>query len=169
MAVEAAKPALGGFAHGMLLKARAPAGKGDVEDVLSDAYVDAATRLRRDPEYRVEDMVAWFRRFVFWRCIKKGRLTRWERLRFVPHLEEQEEMLEMIDGGNTSLDVHIAMREAYEPLTDDEQKLTALILAGRTSEEIAEADGVSVVAARKRKSRLFNKLRTLLGGITWLK
>lgn len=42
-----------------------------IEDVLSDAYLVAATRIQKDPDLAIRKMGAWFRKVIFFTCLKE--------------------------------------------------------------------------------------------------
>ena len=163
--VEEEQRYLAGFARAVLLNLHVSAARHDVEAVLNDAYIHAATRLRDDGELRVENMHAWFRGVIFNTCLERRRRGfRYSSL-FVQSLEDEIGVLNQIDQTTVSVDLTIAADEVLKNFSEQDQEIVKLAAAGYTSDEIAALLGdMTAVAVRKRKSRALAALKKSLGG-----
>lgn len=141
--------------------------KSDLEDVLADAYVTAATKIRNDPTLEVRNMAGWFRRVLFLTCLERSRYDRREQQRFVTQLQEEDDSLDLIAGYNPHFDLQIALQKALKELKDDERTIVTMAAEGHTSNEIAEKLGgrATPASVRKEKSRVLAVLQKMLGGI----
>jgi RNA polymerase sigma factor (sigma-70 family) len=141
-----------------------------VEDVLSDAYIAAATRLRHDRNLQVEDWVAWFRRFVFLTCLRHTRDTLKDKTIDLGTAEMEERLLDFVADRESSNkeDTRLIVAQALERLkVDDPQSHTIVERSadGYTSVEIAKTLGLTPENVRTQKSRALRKLREELEGI----
>lgn len=157
--------ALAHFAWTCLAARGAKAGPEDVEDVLSDAYLKAATRLSKEPGLEIENFNAWFHRIVFFDALHHARRWRgreWER--GIAELEREAETqteLHALQGGS-GVEDRILARQLLERLGEEDREIVRLSLEGYSSEEMADRVGTSAAAVRQRKSRALHQLREAL-------
>jgi RNA polymerase sigma factor (sigma-70 family) len=138
-----------------------------VEDVLSDAYIAAATRLRHDRNLHVDDWVAWFRRFVFLTCLRHTRDKLKDRSIDLDSVEAEERLLDLVavrSSANVE-DIRLIVNEALNALDEQDCNIVQQSADGYTSAEIAEKLGLSPENVRTRKSRAVRLLRERLEGI----
>jgi RNA polymerase sigma factor (sigma-70 family) len=133
----------------------------DVEDALSDAYLIAATRIRNEPALRIPNLPAWFRRVLFFACLKKV-----DRKRSLG-ITEEIEALEFEDSqvrSNPDWDSPIFVRDLLEKLEPKERAVLGLLAQGETSGDIAGKLNLSAENVRQIKSRGIRSLRRIMDG-----
>lgn len=142
----------------------------DIEDALADAYLAAATRLRRDPSLHVERLSPWFRRVLFLTCMQHARRNR--RDETADWLIEEDGLLDLlVDAKSTDPELRATLDQVLDKLGID-ARIVRMASEGFTSSEIAVAlrpdldlgEDISRAAdaIRQRKSRAIAKLRKLL-------
>jgi RNA polymerase sigma factor (sigma-70 family) len=144
----------------------------DVEDVMADAYVAAASRLRSDPTLQIENMLGWFRRVLFLTCLDYSRRYRRAHAGLVRALQYEDDSLDLIAGAHPAFDLKAALAEALGRLPAEDRTIVTMAAAGHTSDEIAKTlvPQMTPDSVRKRKSRVLANLQKALGGIeTWIK
>lgn len=152
---------LAGFAWRCLSVRGVQPQNADVQDALSDAYLIAATKIRNDPTLVVENWEAWFRKFLFFTCLKladahhKLGLTT-----TIDELEAEDEILQ----SSAHWDDNILARELLDSLEPEEREVLTQAGSGYTSNEIGVALGKSADNVRQIKSRAIEKLRQGLKG-----
>jgi len=164
--VKREEPALAGFAWRCLaVRMRRPQ-REDVEDVLSDAYLAAATRLRCDSSLVVHSLGAWFRRVLFFRCLKHAKMQSaddWEKP--IDQLEREDEMVEILHrGSHIETEDAILADELLSTLGGRDRRILELTIEGYTSREIAEVLEETPENVRKVKSRAIGKLQRIHEG-----
>lgn len=161
---------LASFTRMCLSARRMNTGKSAVEDVLSDAYIAAATRLRHDRNLQVDDWVAWFRRFIFLTCLRHTRDKLKDKTIDLDTAEMEERLLDFVAdrAAPNKEDIRLIVAEALQNLqkTDPESHTIVEQSAdGYTSIEIAKTLGITPENVRTQKSRALKKLREELEGI----
>lgn len=139
----------------------------DVEDALGDAFVTAATRLRNESQLTVERPLAWFKKIVFFKCLRmaaKAKPRRWMAL--VDELEESDELLDHVQSGGRGpgIETRLALEALLGALDERSRDVLRQFAEGFTSTEIAEQLGESAENVRQLKSRA---LRTLQKRASW--
>jgi RNA polymerase sigma factor (sigma-70 family) len=139
----------------------------DVEDVMADAYVAAASRLRNDVSLHVENMLGWFRKVLFLTCLDYSRRHRRAYAGLIRRLRDEDDSLDLIVGENPTPDLKAALVEAFEHLGDEDRTIVRMAAEGHTSDEIAKSLGQKWTpdGVRKRKSRVLATLQEMLGGL----
>lgn len=136
----------------------------DIEDVLSDAYLTAATRLRIEEYLSIEHYYAWYRRFLYFACLKfaekKGRLPTVQ----LTNLEEEVQLLEIVDAHRRGInpDASLLVQELLKNLDETDQDILISRAAGYEYKEIAKKLNMSEESVRKRKSRASKALKELM-------
>jgi len=159
---------LSGFARVNLLRVMRSPQREDVEDVLSDAYLAAATRLRREPSLEVQNLGAWFRKVLFFRCLQYGK--KWREGKWAKSLEDLEnedqvlEILHQAEKSHSTTETTLLVDECLSKLDDRERQVLVLAAQGYTSREIGNKFKETPENIRKIKSRAIEKLRNLLLG-----
>lgn len=146
---------LAALARRVLTQRGVSASHEEVEDVLSDAYLRAATRLRNEPRLQVENYAAWFSRFVFFTCLRRAReLSKLPVTIDLDGMEMQDQMLDMVP------ELLLTMDKLLESLDPTDQKIVMRAAEGFTSKEIAGELGgnLSEASVRQKKSRALRKL-----------
>ncbi len=159
--------ALAGFARAVLSRLGRGATTQDVEDVLADAYLAAATRLRNDTDLQVENMGGWFRRVILLTCLEHHRRELREQRQFASQLQDEDDSLDLIANERPVSELRAALQQALARLPDADRRIVEMAASGHTSNEIAAAigNGTTAEAVRKQKSRVLAALQKLLGGI----
>ncbi len=132
----------------------------DVEDVMEDAFLRAATKLRHDG-VQVRNLGAWYARFLFYRCLEFARSKRRDDA-FVTRSLDLEDM----DRIQQYVADHVAsegddgrfLRGILDTLSSEERKLLDSYMDGATSEQLAVKFNVTPAALRQRKHRILKKL-----------
>jgi RNA polymerase sigma factor (sigma-70 family) len=144
------------------LRGRKP-GVQDIEDVMSDAYLTAATLLRDERSAPVRNLGAWFRKILFFRCLRlaaKWRFRQWDRT--IDDLEAQDEVLDLVASGVEGSPAHesrLLVRELLDSLDSRSRAIVELAAEGYSAVEIAERVGESPANVRQLKSRAVARLR----------
>jgi RNA polymerase sigma factor (sigma-70 family) len=128
----------------------------DVQDALSEAYLTAATRLRNEPTLIVENLEAWFRKVLFFVCLKQADAR--HKLGLVGTLESlqgEDEVLQF----SPSWDHNILARQLLDNLEPEEREIVTMAGQGLTSKEIGQALGKSGENVRQIKARAIAKLK----------
>jgi RNA polymerase sigma factor (sigma-70 family) len=140
----------------------------DLEDVLSDAYLTAATRLRNEPTLRPADVGPWFRKVLFFRCLNHAR--RWGRevvpdgwAALVAGLQADDVTLEeLLPAPASDPNKQLLLDQLLAKLEPDARTVIQLALSGYTADEIAAQIGSTAANVRKLRSRGLAKLREAL-------
>jgi RNA polymerase sigma factor (sigma-70 family) len=138
----------------------------DVEDVLSDAYLTAATRLRSEPGLRIERLDAWFRKILFFKCLRAAAASRKDGIRRVAaSLEAEDRLLDVVDRSVSSsedLDRHLFVKELLGTLDIRARSVVEMSAAGFTSAEIGRDLNEQTDNVRQIRSRALSRLRRAL-------
>ena len=132
--------------------------KEDVEDVLSQAYLDAASRCLQDPP-RLRHPEAWFKRVVFLRCLHFLRERSKNPLDLAVLDALAEDSALMLEVETWGLDRKILAAQLTELAEPEDRDILGRFATGWTSGDIGEALGLSATAVRKRLSRILQSLR----------
>ena len=140
----------------------------DIEDVMSDAFVVAMSRLREEPLLKIRNLGGWFRKILFFQCLRRARKWRfegWDAL--VTSLEEGDYVLDILQHTTTppdDPDLAILARELLDRLGPLERRIVELSISGYTSSEIAALEGETPANVRQLKSRALKRLREYVMG-----
>lgn len=169
--VQAEESALARFAWRCLAVRGNRPSREDIEDAMSEAYIAAVTRLQSEPTLAVRDLGAWFRKFVFFKCLtlaKRRRLEGQDDLSvFARGLEEEDTVLDAIAARDSDPDQGLIAQELLSGLDQTSRRILELSAEGYTSAEIAEVVRESAENVRQIKARTLNALRAqYFGGKT---
>jgi RNA polymerase sigma factor (sigma-70 family) len=138
-------------------------GTQDIEDILSESYLIALTKLRNDHSLVVSNYYAWLTRIVFLNMLNtfKKQVQRKMKLSDTDLQEIMDVNLVMETLDNV---VHRKMlnEKIGELLTQEEKAIIDRGIEGYLSREIAEELGISSDAVRKIKSRAIQKIKKIL-------
>jgi RNA polymerase sigma factor (sigma-70 family) len=126
-----------------------------VEEVLSDAYFRAFSRLQREPSLEVAHMEAWFRKFVVFACLhqrSRRKLLQATEAQ-LQELESEDDLLDRVSWGGD-----VDLRKALQGMRAKDRELLELIAAGHSAREVGEKLGMQAEAVRQRKRRLIRVL-----------
>jgi RNA polymerase sigma factor (sigma-70 family) len=129
----------------------------DVEDALGEAYLRAATRFRKEPDLRIENLEAWYRTLLYIVCLKQA--DERHKLRLSETIEEIETELAVLESSTFSKILAGQVLAKIEPL---ESKILQMSAEGFTSDEIAAELNSSSDQVRQIKSRAIQKLKRAL-------
>jgi RNA polymerase sigma factor (sigma-70 family) len=133
--------------------------KEEVQDVLSDAFVTAITKLRDAPELEIHFPFAWFLRILFFTSLRHAR----RHLHVIQRLELEDRLLNrIVDPTVSNSESRLVIDNAVKTAAGDDLEIIQLAAQGYTSEEIGEKLDISPELVRKRKSRALQRLRLLL-------
>jgi RNA polymerase sigma factor (sigma-70 family) len=150
----------GNLAWRILLVRGARPQQQDIEDALADAYLAAATRLRNEPELAADHLEPWFRKVLFFTCLKQGDAKRKLGLsQTIEELEYEDEVLQSAPLWDKQIDI----AQRLDSLEPEEREIVRLAGEGYTSAEIASRVGKSAQNVRKIKSRAIGKLQREVG------
>jgi len=130
-----------------------------VEDVLSESYFIAAEKLLREPDLEVKNMGAWFKKVIYYQCLKQRSKKQEVELSLleIDDLEIEEEFLdELYQGARVDLD------QALQELEEHEVTILKMYSEGYTSTEIANKTGYDASSVRRIKKRVIAELRKAL-------
>lgn len=154
------------FAWNCLQVRGAKPSKEDLEDVLSDAYFDAASLLKNGRFVDLQYYNAWFRKVLFLRCLQHSKRKHRELARIVTSLSEQDDVLDLGRGAGRFADdaeMPILWDELLSKLDkEDDKQIVLKSLEGYTSKEIAQSLNLSPQNIRQIKSRALRKIRNAL-------
>lgn len=158
---------LAAFARMCLAARRMSTDADAVRDVLSDAYIAAAMRLRHDRDLHVDNWVAWFRRVIFLTCLRHVRETLKDRTIDVDAAELEERLLDFVADRSSpdAQDVRLIVKETLATLDEQDRAIIEQSADGYTSAEIAGTLGLTPENVRTKKSRVLRALREELQGI----
>ena len=137
--------------------------KQEIEDIFSDSYLKAATKIQNTEEIELKYPLAWFTRIVF--------LTLMNFLRKKKHktkaIDIQElEDLRMMNMVYETIDRHmnddIIKKLMDKHLTEDEKKVVEMNVKGYSYEEISKALNRTQESVRQLKSRAIKKIKKLI-------
>ena len=157
---------LASFAYGILKSRGMDGHKSDVEDVLSDAYLAAASKIRSKPDLEIENFYAWYRKFLFFACLKlaarKGQFPSVE----LEELENYAQLLEIVHSGQVHQDPDVSLfcEKLLMNLKEKDRDILTKSAQGYTSVEIAEELELKPEAVRQSKKRALELLRKLVKG-----
>jgi RNA polymerase sigma factor (sigma-70 family) len=156
------EPGLAHFAAGCLAMRGQRPTRADIEDALSDAFVTAAIRLRREPHLTIERPLAWFKKIVFFRCLHMAaaaKSRRWVTL--VSQLEIDDVLLDSVRDGarGPGIETRLTIEALLDGLDGRSKEVLRLYAEGFTSTEIAEQLGETADNVRQLKSRTLRSLR----------
>ena len=170
--VRQSEASFAGFARAVLRSVGGFRSDDDVREVMADAYIAAAQRLKSDRELNVENMGGWFRRVLFLACLTHNRHRLRDMRRFVNSLNEDDDLLGLLASTPAQFDLGVALKEALGKLREEDRTIVMMSAEGYTSGDIADMLGASFNATnvRKRNSRALAALQKLLGGVRpWVK
>lgn len=131
----------------------------DVRDVLSDAFVEAITKLRNNPQLQLRLPYPWFMRFAYFQSLRRAR----HHYSALEQLKVEEDVLNRFaDPTAVDSESKAVIDDAVKSAAGDDLELLLLAAEGHTSDEIAERLGISPELVRQRKSRAVKRVRTLL-------
>lgn len=155
---------LAGFAWNILESRGSSPSRVDIEDVLSEAYLTAATKVRNQENLIIENYFAWFRKVLFFACLKfakkQGQLQEVQ----YQELEDEAQLLEIVNihQKGQDPDVSILSKELLGALSETDQDIVKSSAEGYTSREIANRLSLSPESVRQRKKRALDVLKGLL-------
>lgn len=139
----------------------------DVEDVLSEAYLTAATRFHREPSLAVANLRAWFYKVLFFKCLQhasKWKFENWNAV--VDDLTFEDMTLDALTHEEYTAEGRLVrdvlLRELLEEASPEAQDILRLAAQGYTSQEIAERLKDTAANVRQRKARALAALRKKL-------
>jgi RNA polymerase sigma factor (sigma-70 family) len=161
--VKAEESALARFAWRCLAVRGNRPSREDIEDAMSEAYIAAVTRLQSEPTLVVRNLGAWFRKFLFFKCLtlaKRRRLEGQDDLSVLARgLEEEDTVLDAIASRDSDPDQALIAQELLSGLDPAARRILELSAEGYTSAEIAEVVRESADNVRQIKVRTLNTLR----------
>jgi len=134
----------------------------DLEDLLSTAFLEAAKLLRDRKDLRVTNYTAWFRRILYFTCMRHLRDRRKVEVVGLDELIEADQLYDRILVDEGSGDTGTKLEELLEQLSDESRRVLERSAQGYTSREIAEDIGKSADAVRQIKSRGIAALKSIL-------
>lgn len=139
----------------------------ELRDVVSDAFLAAASRFHAQPDLHLRNPLAWFRKVLFFNVLRRtrelaGDLNGEDSIR---ELEGEDEVLEAVFGANPvpiEAEAAAAVREALAHLDHNEAKILEMTAEGFSSREIGMKLDLSDSNVRQIRSRAVAKLRRRL-------
>lgn len=137
--------------------------KAEIEDLISDSYLTAVSKLKNRPDLTLRYPFAWFLKIVFLTSMNSIRkrlknhhiLTR----ELLEDLENTSFVYETIDG---DIDDSIIKDVIEKKLAPDEREVLKMNLEGYSYDEIADSLSKSKEAIRQIRSRSIKKIKKLL-------
>jgi RNA polymerase sigma factor (sigma-70 family) len=131
----------------------------DVQDALAEAYLRAATRLKNQPELAPDNLEAWFRRVLFFTCVKHADA------RYKLGLSTTIEELQAEDAVlEPAVWEQILAGQLLAKLDPQEGDILRMAAEGYTSVEIGQKYGRPADTIRQAKSRAISRLRRGIKG-----
>jgi len=136
--------------------------RADVEDVLSEAYLTAAVRLRRDQALQIKSPSGWVSRialFLIMRRAKKRKVEGWKTL--IEDLEVQDAVIDLVHRaeGEANPELRLYVRELLATLEPREREILERTAEGWTAEEIGIQIALTPANVRQVRSRAARRLR----------
>lgn len=139
--------------------------KDDIEDILSDAYLKATTRLLNNKNLEIQNYQGWIRRFISFTCLSFLK----KKLKTSDHfvqLGRYDHVYELIQEDAYDHSIYKELvDELLKRLPQLEQEVIKLsIIEGYSTKDIAEKIKKQTDNVRQIKHRALLKLREYLGG-----
>lgn len=156
---------LGYLAQKWLSVYRVPPSEAEIQETLSDLYLTAATKLKKDPNLRIINYHGWLRRILFFICLKYAQKSIRNKAinKNISDFCADTEIYELLYYGFVDQDRKIFLNNLLRELPAKDKHLFELTLSGYTSDEIADKLKINSDAVRKRKSRCLSELRNKIG------
>lgn len=135
--------------------------KEDIEDILSDSFLKASTKLLHDKSLEIQNYYAWFAKIVYYTSLNahKKELIKNSKLSKID-ISELEDYYYVHNFMNESNNKELVQKVLNILDKKEEQIILMSIIDGLSSKEIAEKMNIDQAATvRKIKSRAIKKLR----------
>ena len=139
--------------------------KEDIREVLSNAYLRAATLLNNDKQLKIKNYSAWLRRILFFVCLdyvkKETKLILFDD---IEELQSVNGIYEIVNGYRNQDPESIFFNKEFadelmSSIDEKERKIIKMSVEGYKSEEIGKLLNENPSNVRQIKSRALKKLR----------